>query len=243
MKTLEETELQFRSEKPQNYPGFDSHLHFRPMKITDTAIMTPVLKSSAKSIRGYLGHFQHADLWDIRNAKNFVANCVNAEFPSAHYLFFIGNKLVGMGSLHQYGDSPLDVQIVLAVFGEKYQGRGIGTAIGQTLKKVAFEIWGFSSLWWVVDATNLPSIKTAQKVGLTVDHNWEDEVKHSESESGLWWAFKENRPEDLAPGVLQGASIEYWVEARNASLLSAVITAKRSDRSTLKKKLPLGEHN
>lgn len=226
MKTLEETELQFRSEKPQNYPGFDSHLHFRPMKITDTAIMTPVLKSSAKSIRGYLGQFQHADLWDIKNGKNFVANCVNAEFPSAHYLFFIGNKLVGMGSLHQYGDCPLDVQIVLAVFGENFQGRGIGTEIGTTLLRVAFDVWGFRSFWWLVDATNRPSIRTAQKVGLSIDHQWEDATKHSESESGLWWAFKADRPDDLAPGILQGASLEYWGTAKNTSLLKAVIAAK-----------------
>jgi RimJ/RimL family protein N-acetyltransferase len=227
MKSLEETELQFRSEEPKNYPGFDSHLHFRPMKITDTAIMTPVLKSSAKSIRGYLGQFQQADLWDIRDAKNFVAKCVNAEFPSFHYLFFIGSKLVGMGSLHQYGDSPLDVQIVLAVFGEYYQGRGIGAAIGTTLMRVAFDVWGFRSFWWLVDATNRASIRTAQKVGLQIDHHWEDSVKHSQSESGLWWAFKADRPDGLAAGILQGASIEYWGEAKNASLLAAVIAAQK----------------
>lgn len=231
MNTQEEVELQWRSDTPSNFPGFSQPLHFRPMKISDTAIMTPVLKSSAKSIRGYLGQFQHAELWDIGNAKRFVSQCVNADFPSVHYLFFIGNRLVGMGSLHQYGDSLLDVQIVLAVFGEQYQGKGIGTAIGQTLKKVAFEVWGFSSFWWLVDATNRSSMRAAQKVGLRWDHSYEEEVRHSESESGLWNAFVAERPQDLPPAVLQGASIEYWSEARNASLLKAVIASREADSS------------
>lgn len=234
MKTNEELELELRG-NPVNYPGFNAPLEFRPIKLTDSAMLTPVLKASAKSIRGYLGQFQHADLWDMRDAKKFVARCVNDEFPSMHYLFLIGGKPVGIGSLHQYGDYPIDVQIVLSVFGSEYQGRGIGTAIGQALKKVAFEVWGFRSFWWLVDATNRPSIATAQKVGLTWNHNWRDEVKHAQDESGLWMAFMEERPEGLAPGILQGNDIEYWGEARNASVLRAVLDSKRSNLQELRK--------
>jgi RimJ/RimL family protein N-acetyltransferase len=223
--SLEATELKFRS-NTQNFKGYSGPLEFRPIRMSDTAIMTPILKSSAKSIRGYLGQYQHADLWDIKDVKKFVSRCVNSEFPSMHYLFLINNKVVGMGSLHQYGDSKFDVQIVLSVFGKENQGRGLGTAIGLTLKRLAFDIFGFHSFWWLCDATNRPSIKAAQKVGLKVHHQWEDEVKHSAEESGLWWAFNEYRPEDLPPAILQGESVEYWGEARNESFLRAVVESQ-----------------
>ena len=227
MKTKEEIELQWRSDNPKNYPGFNEPISYRTIRATDTALLTPVLKKHSKSIRGYLGSFHNSHMWDMKDAKKFVAQCVNDPFPSFHYLFFIGSRLVGIGSLHSYKGSLTQVQVVLAVFGEDLQGRGIGTTIGATLKEIAFGVWGFDKFWWLVDATNRASIKTAQKVGLSFDHSWEDKVLHSEQESGLWNAFVVNRPADSPPGILQGASLEYWAEPRSASVLKAVIQAKK----------------
>ena len=228
MKTKEEIELQWRSDNPNNYPGFNEPISFRTIRATDTALLTPVLKKHSKSIRGYLGSFHNSHVWDMKDAKKFVAQCVNDPFPSFHYLFFIGNRLVGIGSLHSYKGSFTEVQIVLAVFGEDLQGKGIGTTIGATLKEIAFGVWGFDKFWWLVDATNLASIKTAQKVGLSFSHSWEDKVLHSEQESGLWNAFVENRSEHRPPGILQGESLSYWQESRTSSMLQAIIQARRS---------------
>lgn len=230
MKTKEEIELELRSGVP-NYPGYSSPLEFRPLKITDSAILTPVFKRDGKTIRSFLGSFHNAHSWQISDAQKFVAAEVNADFPNFTYLFFIGKELVGMGSIHPFAQSLVDVQIVLAVFG-KHQGRGIGTAIGSQLKKVAFEVWGFNSFWWLVDATNHPSKRAAEKVGLHFQHSWEDEVKHSESDSGLWFAYSQNRPSDLADGVLQGASLSYWQESRTSALLQAVIKARRENQDS-----------
>jgi len=226
MKTKEETELQWRTDNPQNYPGFSEPLTFRPIRANDTAILTPVLKKHAKSIRGYLGGFHNSHAWDMKDAKKFVAQCVNDQFPTFHYLFFIGNRLVGMGSLHSYKGHLNEVQAVLATFGEDLQGKGIGSTIGSTLKEIAFGVWGFDKFWWLVDATNHPSKKVAQKIGLSFVHSWEDEVKHSEQSSGLWFAYCEPRPGGLPNGILQGESIAYWQETRTSSLLQAVIQAK-----------------
>ena len=230
MKTKEQVELDLRS-NTANHRGFNAPLHFRPLRMTDTPLLAPVIRANARSIRGYLGTFQNADLWDIQNAKKFVARCLNDDFPTFHYLFFIGDELVGMASLHSYAGSLRDVQVVLAVFGNKYQGHGIGTRIGSTMKQVAFEVWGFESFWWLVDATNKPSIAAAQKVGLQLSHKWEDAVKHAELESGKWFAFFQRRPENLGPGILQGAEMEYWGESRTLSHLDAVLNARVSTRS------------
>lgn len=228
MKTIEEIELQFRDDRP-NFAGYSHPIEFRPLKITDSALLTPVFKKHGKEIRGCLGAFHNAHAWQLSDAQKFVSASVNAEFPSMTWLFFIGKELVGMGSLHAYQDSMWDVQIVLAVFGE-HQGKGIGSTIGATLKQISFEVWGFNSFWWLVDATNFASCKAAEKVGLSFSHAWEDKVKRSEQESGLWFAFTEQRPSGLADGILQGAPLAYWQESKTSSLLRAVIEATKPDR-------------
>lgn len=225
-KTMEEIEFQFRSAR-KNHPGYNHPLEFRPLKITDSKLLTPVFQKYGKTIRSYLGSFHNAHSWQMGDAQKFVSAELNADFPNFTWLFFIGKDLVGMGSMHPYANSFTDVQIVLAVFG-KHQGKGIGTAIGKTLKSVAFDIWGFQSFWWLVDATNHPSKKAAEKVGLSFHHSWEDEVKHSEVESGLWFAFSESRSPELPDGILQGAPLAYWQESRNSSLLQAVIQARNA---------------
>lgn len=225
MKTIEEIELELRQDRP-NFEGYSAPLEFRPLKATDSTILAPVFKKYGKTIRSYLGSFHNAHAWEVADAQRFVSTEVNADFPNFTWLFLIGKEIVGMGSIYPYGKSLVDVQIVLAVFGQ-HQGKGIGSAIGKTLKQVAFDIWGFQSFWWLADATNHASKKTAEKVGLSFSHSWEDKVKHSEAESGLWFAYSEKRPSGLPDGVLQGKSLAYWQESRTSSLLQAVIEAKK----------------
>jgi RimJ/RimL family protein N-acetyltransferase len=163
----------------------------------------------------------------MKDTQAFVSACVNDDFPSMHYLFLIGNQVVAIASFHGFGENLNDVQVVLAVFGQ-HQGKGIGKAVAKTMKKIAFEVWGFRSLWWIVDATNRPSMKLAQEIGCYRDSTFEESVKHGESGSGLWHRFVVDRDPSLAPGILQGASMEYWSEPKTAGLLRAVIDSRAS---------------
>jgi RimJ/RimL family protein N-acetyltransferase len=221
MKTLEETELQFRK-ATGNHPGYNFPMEFRPLKITDARILAPVLKANASSIRTYLSTYQHADRWFLKDTQKFVSACVNDDFPRLHFLFLIGNDPVGLASFYEYGDDPHEVQVVLAVFGN-HQGRGIGKQIAITLRQVAFEVWGFKRLWWIVDATNRPSIALANSIGCVLDRSWEAEVKHAEKESGLWFAMRLDRNPELPPAILQGAPLQYWNTAKTKGMLDAVI--------------------
>ena len=228
MKTQEEIELEFRDEQTvKNFPGYSAKLEFRPLRKTDSAILAPVFRSSAKSIRTYLSSYQYADRWSMKDTQAFVSACVNDDFPSMHYLFLIGNQVVAIASFHGFGENLHDVQVVLAVFGQ-HQGKGIGKAVAKTMKKLAFEVWGFRSLWWIVDATNRPSMKLAQEIGCHRDSTFEEAVKHGESGSGLWHRFVVDRDPSLAPAILQGASMEYWSEPKSAGLLRAVIESRAS---------------
>jgi RimJ/RimL family protein N-acetyltransferase len=230
MKTQAELELEFRDVDTPNFPSYNAKLEFRPLRNTDARLLAPVFRTSAKSVRTYLSSYQHADRWWLKDTQAFVSACVNDDFPSQHWIFTIGNEVVALGSLHSFGGRLDEVQVVLAVFG-KNQGRGLGTAIAKTLKKLAFEVWGFQKLWWIVDATNFPSMKLAQKIGCVLDSTFEQEAKHAESESGLWHRFVIERDPTLAPAILQGASIDYWSTPKTASLLKATIEASHQEQA------------
>jgi RimJ/RimL family protein N-acetyltransferase len=222
MKKLEETELQFRDSEKPNHRGYNHRLEFRPLKITDSRLLAPVLKQNAASIRTYLSTYQHADRWYLKDTQKFVSACVNDDFPRLHFLFLIGNDPVGLASFYEYGDNPREIQVVIAVFGN-HQGRGIGKNMAITLKKVAFEVWGFEKLWWLVDASNEASIALAKSIGCVVIRSWKSEAKTAEAESGNWLAMRVDRDRDLPPAVLQGAPIQYWNTPKTPGMLKAVI--------------------
>lgn len=230
----EEVELALRAQKP-NWPSYSAPLEMKYLKKTDSAVLTPIFKKHGKQIRSYLGQFHNAHSWQMSDAQSFVMDAVNREFPSQTWTFWIGNKIVGLASLESYGGSVKDVQIILAVFGE-HQGKGIATAIGQSLKYFAFHVMGFSTFWWLVDESNMGSIRAAEKNGLELHHVWSDEIRHSEKETGQWRAYWQARPEGLEDGVLQGASLSYWQESRTSSLLQAVIKAQK-EKESLEKEL------
>jgi len=228
MKTLEEVELGFRQADLPNFPGYNYPPEFRPMRMTDSRILAPIIRRDAKSIRTYLGSFQRAHLWNMKDAQSFVSSRLSDDsFPNFHYLFFCGNELVGMGSLVPYGDDVRDCQIILAVFGS-HQGRGWGEAIANTLKQVAFQIWGFNRMYWINDATNIASSKLAQKAGCSLEETYEDDFILGESGTGLWYRWVAERPhERLAPGILQGAPIEYWSQPKSSGLLAQIVATQK----------------
>lgn len=221
MYKLETVELKFHKNN-QAFPGYNNPLEFRPLKITDARILAPVFKQNASSIRTYLSIYQHADRWFLKDTQKFVSQCVNDPWPRNHYLFSIGKEPVGLASFYEYGSNPKEVQVVIAVFGS-HQGRGIGKRMASTLKALAMEVWGFEKLWWVVDATNRPSIALANHIGCVLDSSWEDTVRHAEKESGIWLAMRLDRDPKLPPGVLQGAPIAYWNMPKTQGLLEAVL--------------------
>lgn len=229
MKTLEEVELGFRNPDLENFPGYNYPPTFRPMRMTDSSVLAPIVRRDAKSIRTYLGSFQNAHLWNLKSAQAFVASRLNSDdFPNFHYLFFCGPELVGMGSLAPYGDDPMDCQIILAVFGS-HQAKGWGEAIAKTLKGVAFQIWGFNRIVWINDATNFASSKLAQKIGAHLEEMYEDDFILGEKGTGLWYRWAVDRPhERLAPGILQGASLEYWSQPKSSGLLQRVVASQKN---------------
>ena len=219
-----ELEREFR-ENNQPYPGYKYPLEFRPLKISDTILLSPILKKHGKQLSDFLADYTFASDWDFRNANNYVRDLLDADFPTSSYLFLIGKQVVGMAYIGQFGESKFDVQIVLWVH-PAHQGNRIGHNIGNTIRKVCLEVWGFNSFNWLVAETNVASIKTAESLGLQLDSRVTGAEIHARAETGDWRRYVAHRDESKPGGILQGnQSLAAWAGNRNLSAIDAILQA------------------
>lgn len=228
-KTREEHELEMRKEK-ENYPSYNHPLEFRPLKITDTLMLAPVMKRSANYIKGYVHWGTSAKNWGFKDVQNFVSARVRDDFPRFHFVFLIGKEPVALGSLAPM-DSPFDAQVSLAVF-HPHQGKKIGEVVVKTLEWYAFVVWGFHNLYYQYDATNKNSQKLANRCGFPFSHSFEQE-KTAELESGLWMSHKKSRDPNYPDAIFQGADIEYWGIPRDASLLDQIVKYQQESNAEI----------
>ncbi len=224
----EEAELQVRKQRA-NFPGYRHPLTFRPLKVTDTAILAPVMKKSAPHIKGYIHWGTYASKWNFSDVQSFVSARVQDDFPRFHFLFLIGNQPVALGSLAPM-ESRMDAQVALVIF-HPHQGKGIGPSVVKTLEWYAFNVWGFENLWYQYDATNKNSQKLAKKMGFEFIKTFEDVVT-AEQESGLWFSHKKPRPEGLPKGILQGGEMDFWTTPKNEGTLRAIIESREEDEAS-----------
>ena len=191
-----------------NFPGFDYPLEFSPMRPKHKPAMIKAVWSSHQHLRGYIGWAKYARSWDAKAISSFVDDHINDIPPNQHFVFLIGKEIVGVGSLVGAYTNH-DSQIALWVT-SGYQGKGIGKAIVQTLEYVAFNVWGFHTLYYEHDSTNESSKKLPQKCGFTYSHTRNIE-KSAEQESGFWFSWKKQRPKGLPDAIIQGRPVEDFI--------------------------------
>jgi RimJ/RimL family protein N-acetyltransferase len=188
-----------------NFNGFDYPLEFSPMRPRHKSAVIKAVWASHEHLRGYIGWAKYARSWNAKTISNFVDDHINAAPPDQHFVFLIGNEVVGVGSLVG-AYTAHDAQIALWTRAG-YQGKGLGKAMVQTLEYVAFNVWGFRVLFYEHDATNESSKQLPQKCGFTYSHT-RDIEKSAERESGLWYSWKKERPAGLPDAIIQGRPIE-----------------------------------
>ena len=129
-----------------NHPGFNYPLMHRWIRKSDTLEMARVIRRSAHHLKGFINWAQYAPRWDFKQIQRFVNDHVNPKPPRMHLVFLLGKQIVGMGSLAPMG-RPDEIQISLWV-AEGFQGHGIGARIARTMEMYAFEVWGYSKLYY-----------------------------------------------------------------------------------------------
>lgn len=214
---MEFTEEAIREERERlsfNHPGFDYPLMHRWIKKSDTLEMARVIRSSAHHLKGFISWAKYANTWDFKQIQRFVNDHADPEPPRMHLVFLLGKRIVGMGSLAPM-DKMNEVQISLWV-AEGFHGKGIGTRIARTMEMYAFEVWGYSKLYYQCDASNEQSKRLPQKLGFRYSHTFNEDIT-AQNESGFWFSFVKERPDDLPPAILQGADIQPFLEVRHKS--------------------------
>lgn len=192
-----------------NWHGYDYPLACRLLREGDAQHLYPVMKRSAKMLKGYIDWAKYAPSWNYKTVVEFVNDHLGSELPRWHLVFTIGKQVVGFGSLAPMGD-PRDVQVALWV-GLGHQGRGIGQWIVTVLEWYAFHVFGYDHVYYQYDATNRKSGKLPQILGYRFSHSF-DQEKHAVKESGLWLSWVKDRPQGLPDGVIDTGNWGNWGE-------------------------------
>jgi RimJ/RimL family protein N-acetyltransferase len=195
-----------------NHPGFNYPLMHRWIKKSDTLEMARVIRRSAHHLKGFINWAQYAPTWDFKQIQKFVNDHADPEPPRMHLVFLLGKQIVGMGSLAPMENID-EIQISLWV-AEGFHSRGIGSRIAATMEMYAFEVWGYSKLYYQCDANNEQSKRLPQKLGFRYSHTFSDKIS-AQNESGFWFSFVKDRPTDLPPAIFQGADIEQFTKVRH----------------------------
>jgi len=198
---------QSQQEELDNWPGYNHPIACRVLRQGDQKILYPVMKQSASRLKGFIGWAKYAPSWDFKEVSRFVKDHLDHDFPRFHLVFSIGKQLVGFGSLAPMR-SPYDIQVALWV-ASGHDGNGIGSFIVNVLEWYAFHVFGYHNVYYQHDSNNRASGRLPQKLGYEFSHIFEEEIT-AVNESGIWYSWKKQRPAGLAPGAIQGASLENW---------------------------------
>lgn len=190
-----------------NWPGYDYPLACRVIKSTDAPLLYPVMKKSAKHLRGYIDWAKYSPSWDIEDVQKFVKDHVESEWPRFHLIFTIGYEVVGFGSLAPV-DRDRSCQVALWV-GVDHKKRGIGAWIVQVLEWYGFHVFGYDFVYYQYDSSNRKSGSLPRQLGYSYSHTFNDEV-HAKDETGYWFSFKKARPSDLPPGAIDTGRLDNW---------------------------------
>ena len=190
------------------FPGFDKPLEFCPIRPKHREALLKAIWKSQHRLRGFIGWAKYVRSWNIKTILRFIDDHINDPIPNQHFVFIIGDQIVGMGSLVKaYTD--MDAQIALWIT-SGFEGKGIGKAIVATLEDIAFKTWGFEVLYYEHDALNEASKRLPQKCGFVFSHV-RDLEKSAEGESGFWFSWKKIRPTNLPDAIFQGRPIEDFI--------------------------------
>lgn len=193
-----------------NWGSYDYPLACRPFRNGDAQYLYLVMKRSAKILKGYIEWAKYSPSWDFKTVSAFVKDHAESDFPRFHLLFTIGKQVVGFGSLAHVNENLRDVQVALWV-GLGHQGKGIGQWIVQTLEFYAFNVFGCDHVYYQHDASNTASGKLPKKLGYRWSHAFDSE-KHADSETGFWFSWVKDRPQETGVGLLDQGHIDNWAE-------------------------------
>jgi RimJ/RimL family protein N-acetyltransferase len=141
-------------------------LRLRPLTMNDTDHLLQMFQDP-QVMRYYkaLKNRQETENWIQRNLERYARNGFGlwaAEWKSA------GDFAGQCGLIRQEVDGESQVEIAY-MFRRKYWGQGLATEAARACREVGVEQFGFTKMISLIDPANKPSIRVAQKNGMTLE--------------------------------------------------------------------------
>jgi len=149
------------------------------------------LQTGTEHIAGYFSWAAGAESWDTKKSLFWIQAQLREPLPSEHFAFYLGNELVGIGSLRPHGHCR-SVQMAYWV-SNKYKEQGIGKTIAKTMENLAIKHRPYQYIYIDHDSSNRSSGKIPQKLGYKFVGTFDSKV-HAKKESGLWYSHVKESP-------------------------------------------------
>ena len=174
-----------QSGKKKKFLPSTDYSHFKPHRNTGEILeakrlrpenarqLQKALSHGTEHIAGYFAWAENAKSWDTKRCLFWIQRIIREELPTEHYAFFLGEELVGIGSLRPHGNIR-SVQMAYWV-SKKYTQQGIGKSIAKTMENLAI------------------LYRPYQKLEYRFVGTFDSDI-HAKNETGLWYSWVKENP-------------------------------------------------
>lgn len=197
------TTMSRQSGKKKKFLPSTDYSHFKPHRNTGEILeakrlrpenarqLQKALSHGTEHIAGYFAWAENAKSWDTKKCLFWIQKIIREELPTEHYAFFLGEELVGIGSLRPHGDIR-SVQMAYWV-SKKYTKQGIGKSIAKTMENLAILYRPYQFIFIDHDSSNRSSGKIPQKLEYRFVGTFDSDI-HAKCESGFWYSWVKENP-------------------------------------------------
>ena len=179
----------YSSLKPHRNTG--EILEAKRLRPENARQLQKALSYGTEHIAGYFAWAENAKGWDTKRCLCWIQKIIKDKLPTEHYAFFLGDELVGIGSLRPHGHIR-SVQMAYWV-SKKYTQQGIGRSIAKTMENLAILHRPYQYIFIDHDSSNRSSGKIPQKLDYRFVGTFETDI-HAKSETGYWYSWVKENP-------------------------------------------------
>lgn len=170
--------------KPHRNTG--EFLEAKRLRPENARQLQKALSYGTEHIAGYFAWAENAKGWDTKRCLFWINRILRDKLPTEHYAFFLGEELVGIGSLRPHGHIR-SVQMAYWV-SKKYTQQGIGKSIAKTMENLAILHRPYQFIFIDHDSSNRSSGKIPQKLDYKFVGTFESTI-HAKNETGFWYSW------------------------------------------------------
>lgn len=181
----------------EDYSGLKPHrnsghtLEAKRLRPENARQLQKALSYGTEHIAGYFAWAENAKGWSTKQCLFWIQQILREELPSEHYAFFLGDEMVGIGSLRPHGHIR-SVQMAYWV-SKNYTQQGIGRSIARTMENLAIKHRPYQYIFIDHDSSNRSSGKIPQRLEYKFAGTFDSKI-HAKKETGYWFSWVKESP-------------------------------------------------